>query len=478
MRRGRSSLAFRLGLTMALILGVSFAAWVAIVHRSTAAAFVESRQEMLAGAPARPEAGLRRRLEVAWERGGWDAVVAEVAAGGAVDAPTAALLVIDPELRVAASSDPALAGATVSRGPEGALQLRIVTSTPGGAAELEFTHTDPTPLVDPEGAVWGHLLVLPVAPEGSPGQRFAAEVWRTAAIWLAIVMAAAVVATLLVLRRALAPVDRLTRAADDLRHGRTPEPIGEVHDAELQALAEAFEGAVDAIERTARVRRRLIADVAHELRTPVTNMRATLEACQQGLVPGDAALFETLQAETRMLQRLVEDFQQLAESDAGHLRLELQPLPLAETVRNILRGMTEAAGAGLRVDLPEQVHVLADEERLRQVLANLVDNAVGHRPGGLELTVQPAAGEDEDEVSFLVSDNGPGIAVEDRPHVFERLYRGDRSRSRATGGAGLGLSIASGLLEAMGGAIELEDSAAGASFRVTLPRAVASESSR
>lgn len=477
MKSGRSSLALRLGLTMAVILGVSFAAWVLIVHRSTAAAFVESRQEILAGSGPQPEAALQQRLEAAWERGGWAAVATEAALLPADDRPAAAFLIVDAELRVAAASDPALASATVSRGPDGALELRIFTSTPGGAAELELTHTDPAPLVDAQGAVWGRLLVLPDAPDPSPGQRFAVEVWRAAAIWLGVVMVTAVAATVVVLRRSLAPVDRLTRAADELRRGRTPGPIGEVRDAELRGLAEAFEGAVDAIERTARVRRRLIADVAHELRTPVTNMRASIEACQQGLLPCDAELLETLGAETRLLQRLVEDFQQLAQSDAGQLRLDLQPLPLAETVRNVLTGTIEAAGGSLRVELPD-VRVFADEERLRQVLTNLVDNAVRHRPEGLEMTVTPAPAPQQERFSFLITDNGPGIAAEDRPHVFERLYRGDRSRSRATGGAGLGLSIARGLLEAMGGSITLEDSGVGASFRVTLRRAAASQSVR
>jgi signal transduction histidine kinase len=267
----------------------------------------------------------------------------------------------------------------------------------------------------------------------------------------------------------LAPIDWLTAAARELQSGKMPDRIASVKDSEFRALIDAFNAAIEAIARTEKVRKQLIADIAHELRTPVTNIKGQLEAHEAGLISEDAEFVTTLKGENRLLERLVEDFQQLAISDAGQLKVNLQSMPLAEIVRNILEPMAEAANATVVVAVPEMLHVFIDEERFRQVLLNLWENAVRHQPDKLTVTVT-AEGPDPYWATLVFQDNGPGIAAEDRPYVFERFFRAEKSRNRALGGAGLGLTIVKGLLEAMGGRIELADRDGGAAFAVTLVR--------
>jgi two-component system sensor histidine kinase BaeS len=303
-----------------------------------------------------------------------------------------------------------------------------------------------------------------------PGAQFAGRLWQSAAWWLAAVVAAAIATTVWVMRRALVPIERLTRAARALQRGQTPERVPSAGLSEFTDLAEAFNAAVEAIAGTERLRRQVIADVGHELRTPVTNLKAQLEALQQGLIAADAGVLAVLQAETRQLERVVEDFQQLAATDAGQVRLNLQRLPLRDALTAMVAPLAEAAGAAWRVTGSEDLHVVADEDRLRQIVVNLMENAARHGPAGLAIDVSVrAAG--HDRAAFVFSDNGPGIADEDVPHIFERFYRADKSRSRVAGGSGLGLAITRGLVEVMGGSIRYEPvEGAGATFVVTLPR--------
>lgn len=464
-----ASLVLRLTLTTASILALAFALTLVLVLRSASTTFVDVQTESVEFAPASASDGgaepLRRALEDAWARGGWDAVRA-VAADPAVAGldPGVAFLAIDTgNLSVAASTDPTWLGGRATAEPDGGLSVRALSRADGREAELELRSDAPAAL-----GSWGRLLLLPPTPDPAVGPRFAVRVWRAAAVGLLAVVLGAVVATGWVLRRALAPIDRLTRAARELRDGRIPERLPRDGTREIGALVDAFNAAAESVDRTEKLRKRLIADIAHELRTPLTNVKGQLEALEAGLIRPDAEFVETLQAETRLLERLVEDFHQLALSDAGALRLELQALPLAETLRGILRPLANAVAAELSVDAPEELAVRADEERLRQILANLTDNAARHRPDGLRLEVVARADGDIAVVEFR--DNGPGVAPEHRPHIFERFYRAEPSRSRATGGAGLGLSIAQGLVEAMGGSIRyVARDAGGATFEIRLP---------
>jgi two-component system sensor histidine kinase BaeS len=170
-----------------------------------------------------------------------------------------------------------------------------------------------------------------------------------------------------------------------------------------------------------------------------------------------------------VLRRLVDDFQQLALADAGHLHLQPQNLPLRETLDAMLAPLARTAGASWRTEGPADLRVVADEERLRQVVANLAENAARHGAAPEWTVVVRAASEAVAVFEFL--DNGPGVAAGDVPFIFQRFYRAEKSRSRATGGAGLGLAIVHGLVEAMGGSIRYEPvERGGASFVVGLPR--------
>lgn len=477
-RRRPASLVVRLTLATTAILAASFALTLALVLRSASTTFVDVQAERVESAPLSASGAdadgdahadaLRRTLEEAFARGGWEEVRAAAAdpSAAGLGSEVAFLAVEADTLRVAAATDPAWLLARATAEPGGGLTVRLARGGDDGPrAELEIGSDAPVAL-----GAWGLLLPLPPPPpDPAVGPRFAVRVWRAAAVGLVAVVLLAVVATAWILRRALAPVDRLTRAARELRDGRIPERLPSEGTREIGALVDAFNAAAESVDRTERLRKRLIADVAHELRTPVTNLKGQLEALEAGLIRPDAELVETLQAETRLLERLVEDFQQLALSDAGALRLDVQTLPLAETLRGILRPLAEAAGAQLAVDAPGDLAVRADEERLRQILANLTDNAARHRPEGLRLEVVARA--DGAFAAVELRDNGPGVAPEHRPHIFERFYRADPSRSRATGGAGLGLAIAQGLAEAMGGSLRyVAREEGGAAFELRLPR--------
>ena len=251
---------------------------------------------------------------------------------------------------------------------------------------------------------------------------------------------------------------------------------------EMAALTDTFNQMVqqlDAAQQKQReldvLRRELIAWVGHDLRTPLTSIRAIVEALADGVVedPQTAQRYlRTAQQDIRTLAHLIDDLFEMAKLDAGGLQLDLQPCAWQDLVSDTLESFSEVARRE-GVCLEGQVEaglaaVCLDGVRISRVLSNLVGNALRHTPAGGRVTVSARrVGED---VLLEVADTGEGIAEQDQPHIFERFYRGEKSRSRATGGAGLGLSIARGIIEAHGGQIGLRSSpGAGATFFFTLP---------
>lgn len=459
------------------IIVLSFLAWAAIVFRSTATTFVEERRELLAGSGDAAD-DLVRAVEDAYAQGRWSAVRA-LAADASERTPARAFLVVDAGLRVRAATTPVWTGAVVTKEGAAGLRIRLADASDGQVIDAELAVSDPIPLADAAHAPLGWLVPLPAAGRDA-GTRFATRVWHTAGIWLMGVVIAATGALVWVLRSSLVPVDRLTRAARELQAGRIPAPLPRSGAAELGDLVDAFNAATATVSETDRLRKQLVADVAHELRTPVTNLRGQVEALQAGLLRPDAEFADTLQAETRMLERLVDDLQQVALSDAGALRLHLQPLPLRDTLASLLAPLAAAAGAAWSCDGPDDLVASADEDRLRQILTNLVDNSSRHRhDAGLEIGLTCRSEHGCAIVDYR--DNGPGIAEADRPHIFDRFFRAEKSRSRSTGGAGLGLTIVKALTEAMGGTIRYvasNSNGAGATFELTLPRARSDEGDR
>ncbi len=243
---------------------------------------------------------------------------------------------------------------------------------------------------------------------------------------------------------------------------------------ELEELADAFNTLAANLERDEQLRRNMVADIAHELRTPLSTINSYLEAIEDGVVQPDATTIGSMREEVAVLARIIDDLRQLAEVEAGQLQLDLAKMPVREALeaeKTRFAPELEVKGISLEVELPEPVpDIRADAARLSQILGNLIKNAITHTPsgGGIRLGAESIP----DGVRFRITDTGAGIPAEDLPFVFERFYRASRARERATGGAGLGLTIARGLVEAQGGRIWAQSSEGeGTTISFTLPAA-------
>jgi len=241
---------------------------------------------------------------------------------------------------------------------------------------------------------------------------------------------------------------------------------------EIADVARAFNTMADSLQASEAARRSLMADIAHELRTPLTVMQGNLRAILDGVYPLETAEIANLYDETRLLSRLVDDLRELALADAGRLSLRLQAMDLGAAVAQV--GVQFAAAADSQeirlIALPGATTVYGDPDRVGQALRNLVGNALRHTPTGgtitIELTERPGV------ARIVVADTGEGIAADDLGHVFERFYRADRSRARASGGTGLGLAITKAWIEAMGGRVGVESELGhGSRFWFELPLA-------
>jgi signal transduction histidine kinase len=225
------------------------------------------------------------------------------------------------------------------------------------------------------------------------------------------------------------------------------------------------------LQTTDEQRRQLLSDVTHELRTPLTVIQGNVEGMLDGVYTPDPARLKLILEETQVLSRLVEDLRTLALSESGALILRREPTDLAELLRDTAaasRAQADAAGLSIAVDLPSDLPLLTlDPARVRQVLLNLLANAMRYTPNGgsIVMRVRMTADGEKMEVVLEVEDTGPGIAPEDLPHVFDRFYKaGDSS------GMGLGLSIARSLVEAHGGSISAHSPfGRGTTIRVILP---------
>ena len=286
---------------------------------------------------------------------------------------------------------------------------------------------------------------------------------------------AAIGASAFVAARIVGPIQRLASASRRLADGHYAERVPASGDDELGELAASFNELAAALEATERRRLELIGDVAHELRTPIATLRGYLEGLLDGVVAPEAATWATLHDETARLARLVDDLQELSRAEARQLPLNptaLDPGEVVGAATGRLAGAFAEQGLTLSVELAAGLPpVWADRDRAVQVLTNLLTNALRYTPapGAVRVTAQ----RDDHGVRVSVADTGLGIAAEHLPRLFERFYRVDKSRSRALGGSGVGLTIARALVEAMGGRIwaESEGPGRGATFSFTLPLA-------
>jgi histidine kinase len=290
--------------------------------------------------------------------------------------------------------------------------------------------------------------------------------------------ATAAAASLFVARRIAAPVKRMLRATRRISAGRYDERVPVQEPDELGELAEGFNAMARALEEDERRRREFIADISHELRTPISTLRGYSEGLLDGVVDPSEEAFGLMHAEAERMRRLVDDLRQLSLAETGELSLNVVATDPARLLKRAAEGLAPLfAEKGVRLEIEagdEVPPVQADPDRVVQVLANLLGNALRHTPpaGRVRARTEGAGG----EVRFVVADTGEGVEPEHLPHLFERFYRAEKSRSRsgpAAGGSGLGLAISRALVEAMGGRIWAESAGAGrgAVFAFVLPAA-------
>ena len=292
----------------------------------------------------------------------------------------------------------------------------------------------------------------------------------TAAVAAAVALS--VVATLRITR----PVRSLADAVQRIRGGTydVRAPVADI--GELGSLAIAFNEMAASLDATERRRSELIADLEHELRTPLATIEGYVEGLADGVVEPGRPTWNVLEGQTRRLRRLVDDLGAVSRAEERAARLRLRRVDPAELVRSAVAAAEPAyaaKGVLLREDTPAELPPLAaDAERMGEVLGNLLDNALRHTPTGGVVTV--AATRIPGGVRVDVSDTGEGIDPRDRPRVFERFYRGERSRARSAGeGSGIGLTIARALVEAHGGSIRVADDQRerGSRIQIDLPQA-------
>ncbi len=279
-----------------------------------------------------------------------------------------------------------------------------------------------------------------------------------------VVIAASVLAVVasvilaVVLGRMLArPLAEIGGAARRIADGDYAARVPREGPEELASLADSFNQMAASLERQESMRRDFIANAAHELRTPLTNLQGYLEALRDGVITADRATYESLHEEADRLVRLSRSLDALAEGDAGTSRPELVDLDLAMAIGSALElaaPSIERAGLRLTVEVPPTLPARADPDRLAQVLANLLSNAVRYTPAGGAVTVR--AERRPGDVLVSVLNTGDGIPPDDLDRVFDRFYRVEKSRDRARGGAGIGLAIVKQLVEQGGGRVGAE----------------------
>jgi histidine kinase len=315
--------------------------------------------------------------------------------------------------------------------------------------------------------------------------------WAAAAAFLT-----ALVVSVFVSRRVVAPVKTMRGAASQIAAGnyakRVPVSRSQEESDELGQLAYGFNHMAEQLEQIENKRRQLIGDISHELRTPLTAIKGYMEGLVDEALPGSPETYQEIYREADRLQRLVNDLEVLSRIEAQSEPLQLSPVPLEEILEQVLNRLAPQF-EDKQIDVATRIQdhlppARADADRVTQVLTNLLGNALQYTPAGGKLVVSmsavkssqleaqiPGLGESGQQNWLLVSvqDSGIGLAPEHIAHVFERFYRVDKSRSRASGGSGIGLAISRSLVQAHGGSIWARSAGAGqgSTFSFTLPQA-------
>ena len=309
-------------------------------------------------------------------------------------------------------------------------------------------------------------LYLGVSAEADVGQ-----LGRPALLGVAGLIVVALIGTAWIARVVSQPVRRLTEASRQLAGGKLDVRVPPAGRGELARLSASFNTMAEAVQHSEERQRRLVADVAHEMRTPLSNLRGYLEGLSDGVVEPSRELFASLHEETMLQRRILDDLQVLALAEAGDLRYTRGAVDLADLVgvgATVHRAVAAEAGIALTVDVPAPVWIEADPDRLRQVLGNLLTNAIRYTDSGGHVLVRVR--QEGGEAVLTVRDTGVGIPPADLQRVFDRFWRADPARQRATGGTGLGLTIAQRIVRDHDGRIDVaSDPGDGTTFTVRLP---------
>lgn len=286
-------------------------------------------------------------------------------------------------------------------------------------------------------------------------------------------LAAALAVSAALSRSVVAPLQALQSASRRIAAGHYDQRVQVTGKDEFGQLAQSFNRMAGKLEQVEEMRRRLIADIAHELRTPLTAIQGSTEGLLDGVLPAGEDTFRQIHQEAIRLSRLVDDLQELSRVESGAYELTLRPVTLSDVVQTVSKrlslSLTEKR-LNLTPSLPAGLPpLLADEDRLIQILTNLLGNAIQYTPAGGAITV--SARLEEGQVQVSVQDTGVGIPAEHLAHIFDRFYRVDKSRSRQYGGSGIGLTIVRYLVEAHGGRIWAESAGEGegSTFHFTIP---------
>ena len=334
----------------------------------------------------------------------------------------------------------------------------------------ELQHGTP---IQVDGQTVGYLIFSPPPfEENSPERDF---LNRTAQflIYSALgTMAIALILGVLLSRNLTSPIRELTRATHAVSEGNLSQQVTVRSQDELGELARAFNKMSAELERSVNARRQMTADIAHELRTPLSLILGHAEAVHDGVLPPTPENFEIIREEATRLEHLVDDLRILSLADAGELSLNPQPVSpskILQEVATLYHYEVQKKNVALDLDIASPLSdLMVDPGRITQVLTNILDNALRHTPEGGHITL--SAKQLDKAVEFSVQDSGPGIPAKDADRIFERFYRTDSSRHREDGGSGLGLAIAKSIVQAHNGRIKAESEAGkGLTIILTLP---------
>lgn len=293
-------------------------------------------------------------------------------------------------------------------------------------------------------------------------------------LWIAGLFGAALAIVLgyLFTRQIVAPLDRVTTAARRVAEGDLTQRVKTSGSGELAELGKSFNQMATTLSRDQRLRQNMVADIAHELRTPLSILQGNVEAMLDGVLDTNTENLNSLHQETKLLSRLIDDLRTLSLAEAGQLKFYPEAIDMREVSSQVIDGFqTQFATKNLKVSLEateDMPLAWVDSDRTAQVIRNLVSNAFNYTPEGGSITLRLTPGREGITVSVI--DTGSGIPADDLPHVFNRLYRVDRSRTRSTGGSGLGLAIVKQLVEDQGGRVWVESQPGqGATFSFLVP---------